>query len=192
MLLVRVVTTAWLALSCAGACRPSSNAKMVKQPEASLTSAAEEKQDMEVKEEGSGVPDVSFLLHDGSEFRLSDAKEGFVFVYFYPKDDTPGCTIEATGLRDHYQNLQAVGIKVIGVSLQDAVSHQKFIDKYELPFPLAVDDGSIAEAFGVPTKGEYAARQSFLIKDGRMVRVWREVKPAGHAEEVLAAVDSLR
>lgn len=138
--------------------------------------------------EGDAAPDVTLALHDGSSVALSELRGEQVLVYFYPKDDTPGCTLEAKGLRDHYAALGSAGVKVFGVSLQDAESHKAFIDKYGLPFPLVVDDGTVARAFGVPVKGEYAARQSFLIgRDGKVARVWREVSPEGHAEEVLAA-----
>ncbi len=113
-------------------------------------------------------------------------------MYFYPKDDTPGCTVEAQGLRDGWADVQAAGLHVFGVSLQDAASHQAFIEKHDLPFPLVVDtDGAVAKAFRVPVKGEYAARQSFLIgKDGRIERVWLDVDPQAHAAEVIGAAKS--
>ena len=139
--------------------------------------------------EGDPAPDVELALHDGKKVPLGELKGELVFVYFYPKDDTPGCTVEAQGLRDSYTELTSAGVKVFGVSLQDAESHKAFIDKHELPFPLVVDaGGDVARAFDVPVKGEYAARHSFLIgKDGKLVKVWREVAPDGHAAEVLAA-----
>lgn len=137
---------------------------------------------------GDPVPAIALKLHDGTSFDLAQASDDWVLVYFYPKDDTPGCTVEAQGFRDRYSELEAAGVKVIGVSLQDAGSHSAFIDKYELPFPLAVDDGSGAAAFGVPVRGEFAARHSFLIRGGRVHTAWRKVNPAAHAAEVLAAV----
>lgn len=139
--------------------------------------------------EGDPAPEVALTLHDGETVALADLKGDLVFVYFYPKDDTPGCTVEAQGLRDSYEALSAAGVKVFGVSLQDAASHKAFIDKHDLPFPLVVDgDGDVAKAFDVPVKGEYAARHSFLVgKDGKLVKVWRNVTPDGHAAEVLAA-----
>ncbi len=142
--------------------------------------------------EGAPAPAVTLKLHDGSSFDLGAAKEGLVFVYFYPKDDTPGCTVEAQGLRDQYEALTGAGVKVIGVSMQDAASHSAFIEKHRLPFPLAVDDGTAAKAFEVPVRGEFAARHSFLIADGRVVKVWRRVDPRGHAAEVLAAARAAR
>lgn len=139
--------------------------------------------------EGDEAPDVELTLHDGKTVKLTALEGELVFIYFYPKDDTPGCTVEAQGLRDSYEALTAAGVKVFGVSLQDAESHQAFIDKHELPFPLVVDaDGAVAKAFDVPVKGEYAARHSFLVgKDGKLAKVWRDVTPDGHAAEVLAA-----
>lgn len=138
------------------------------------------------------APDLELTLHDGQKLDLgTEAQKSTVLVYFYPKDDTPGCTVEAKGIRDHYPAFRKAGIRVIGVSLQDASSHKAFISKYELPFALAVDDGSLAKAFGVPVQGEYAARQSFLLRDGKIVRSWRKVDPKTHAQEVLSAAEGL-
>lgn len=142
---------------------------------------------------GAPAPDVTLKLHDGKELKLSSLKGEVVLLYFYPKDDTPGCTVEAQVLRDNHETLTQLGVKVFGVSLQDAASHQAFIDKHDLPFPLVVDEGGeVARAFEVPVKGEYAARHSFLIgRDGRIAEVWREVTPAEHADQVIAATKSL-
>lgn len=141
---------------------------------------------------GDAAPDISLKLHDGKEVRLSSLKGKQVLVYFYPKDDTPGCTIEAQGLKDGWADIQAAGLEVYGVSMQDADSHKAFIDKYSLPFPLVVDtDGSVAKAFRVPTKMTFASRQSFLIgKDGKIKQVWLEVNPKEHAGAILAAAKS--
>lgn len=141
---------------------------------------------------GDAAPNVSMKLHDGSTVALSSLKGKQVLVYFYPKDDTPGCKIEAQGIRDHWADIQAAGLAVYGVSLQDAASHQAFIEKEKLPFPLVVDtDGAVARAFRVPVKGEYAKRQTFLVgTDGKIKKVWLEVDPKGHAEEIVAAAKS--
>lgn len=141
--------------------------------------------------DGDPAPKVVLTLHDGSAYALTEHAADTVFVYFYPKDDTPGCTVEAQGLRDRYAELTKAGVTVIGVSLQDATSHQSFIDKHSLPFPLAVDDGAVAKAFDVPVQGEYAARHSFLLKNGKVVKAWRKVVPSAHAAEVLAAAQAL-
>jgi peroxiredoxin Q/BCP len=118
-----------------------------------------------------------------------------VLVFFYPKDDTPGCTKEACSLRDVYRQFQAHGAVVLGVSRQDAKSHQAFRAKYHLPFDLLVDpDGKVAAAFGV---GEYPVvglhkRQSVLIgPDGKVVRCYPDVDPEKHAAEVLKDLDQL-
>lgn len=137
---------------------------------------------------GSAAPDVEMTLHDGEKVKLSSLRGSKVLIWFYPKDDTPGCKMEGMGIRDHFDQLTAAGVKVYGVSLQDAESHKAFIDKYTFQFPLVVDDGTLAKAFGVPVKGEYATRQSFLVgEDGKLIEVWREVKPGEHAAQVLAA-----
>jgi peroxiredoxin Q/BCP len=113
-----------------------------------------------------------------------------VVVYFYPKDETSGCTVEAEGIRDSWQTLQVFDIEVFGVSVQDAASHQAFIDKHQLPFPLVVDgDHTVLKSFGVPLRGDVAARQTFLIApDGVISKIWREVDPKVHAQEIVDAI----
>lgn len=141
---------------------------------------------------GDAAPDVTFTLANGKKVELASLKGKQVLVYFYPKDDTTGCTIEAKGIRDAHGDLQAAGVEVYGVSMQGAESHDAFASKYSLPFSLVVDtNGDVARAFHVPVKGEHAARQSFLVgKDGKISKVWLDVKPDGHAAEVLAAAKS--
>lgn len=136
---------------------------------------------------GDAAPDVTFTFADGSTAPLSSFKGQVVLVYFYPQDDTKGCTMEAEGIRDVWADFQAANVKVIGVSMQDAASHNAFTEKYKLPFPLAVDvDGSLATAFKVPISGQRAQRQSFLVgKDGKLAAVWLRVDPSVHAADVL-------
>lgn len=138
---------------------------------------------------GSDAPNVTFTLQDGKTVALSSLKGKQVAVYFYPKDDTTGCTVEAQGIRDQWEAFEKAGIEVYGVSTQDAASHTAFIEKHKLPFDLVVDtDGSIAKAFSVPLSGELAARQTFLIgADGKIKQVWRSVTPAKHAKQLLEA-----
>lgn len=137
---------------------------------------------------GSAAPALTLKLHDGRSVDLASLKGKYVLVYFYPKDDTKGCTIQANGIKDAWASFQAAGIEVFGVSTQDAASHQSFIDKHDLPFPLAVDGEAVAKAFGVPLKNGLAARHSFLIgKDGKVLAVWPDVDPAEHADAVLKA-----
>ena len=141
--------------------------------------------------EGDQAPDVAMPLQDGKSLQLSSLKGKNVVVYFYPKDQTSGCTMEADNFRDKFEDLKKADVTVIGVSMQDATSHKAFIEKEKLPFDLAVDDGSIAKAFGVPVKGAFHARWTFLIgKDGKVKKVWRDVTPKDHAVEVLQAAQS--
>lgn len=139
--------------------------------------------------EGSVVPDFSAPNQDGKEVKLSDLKGKPVLIYFYPKDDTPGCTKQACDLRDRYAQFQKAGIVVLGVSRQDAKSHQAFRAKYRLPFDLLTDkDGELAKKLGVelmPLVGVHK-RQSLLIgADGKVVAFFADVDPKTHAELVL-------
>lgn len=137
---------------------------------------------------GDAAPDVNFTFADGTTASLASFKGQAVLVYFYPQDDTKGCTMEAEGIRDAWADFKAANVKVIGVSMQDATSHNAFTEKYKLPFPLAVDvDGALATAFKVPIVSQRAQRQSFLVdKDGKVAAVWLRVDPAAHAGEVLS------
>jgi peroxiredoxin Q/BCP len=123
-----------------------------------------------------------------------------VVLYFYPKDDTSGCTTQACGFRDAWSEVKASGAKLYGVSPDGVKSHQKFRDKYNLPFPLLADeDHAVAEAYGVwGEKSMYGRkymgilRTTFIIDEkGRIARVFEKVKPAGHAAEVLSALQEL-
>jgi peroxiredoxin Q/BCP len=139
---------------------------------------------------GDPAPALTLTLQDGKSVDLASLKGKQVAIYFYPKDDTPGCTVEAQGIRDQWEAFQKAGIQVYGVSMQDAASHTAFIEKHKLPFPLVVDaDKKVTTAFGVPVRGgEFAARQTFLIgADGKIKQIWREVTPAEHARQLLEA-----
>jgi peroxiredoxin Q/BCP len=139
---------------------------------------------------GDPAPALTLTLQDGKSVELASLKGKQVALYFYPKDDTPGCTVEAQGIRDQWEAFQKAGIQVYGVSMQDAASHTAFIEKHKLPFNLVVDpDKKVTTAFGVPVKGgEYASRQTFLIgTDGKIKQIWREVTPAEHAKQLLDA-----
>jgi thioredoxin-dependent peroxiredoxin len=139
---------------------------------------------------GAAAPDVTFALHTGEKLSLSSLRGKPVVVYFYPKDDTPGCTIEAQEIRDLYTELKATGAVVIGVSTDAADSHRAFAEKHALPFLLASDSSfELAKAFGVPLKNERTSRVSFVIgADGRIKRSFPEVTPKGHAAQLLAAI----
>lgn len=138
---------------------------------------------------GEKVPDFAAKNQDGKEVRLSSFRGKPVLVYFYPKDDTPGCTKEACSFRDQFAEFQKMGAVILGVSRQDAKSHRAFREKYHLPFDLLSDtDGKVAEALGVgtiPVVG-YHKRQSVLIStEGKVIQIYPEVDPAHHTEQVL-------
>jgi peroxiredoxin Q/BCP len=138
------------------------------------------------------APDVTFPIHTGEALKLSSLRGKPVVVYFYPKDDTPGCTVEAQEIRDLYEELKRTGAVVIGVSSDGRDSHRAFVEKHALPFLLASDEsGEIARAFGVPLKNGRSTRVSFVITaDGRVKRSFPQVTPKGHAAELLSALSS--
>jgi peroxiredoxin Q/BCP len=149
-----------------------------------------------VVKEGDAAPLFESRDAEGNAVRLSDLRGQKVVLYFYPKDDTPGCTKQACSLRDGHAELQKRGIKVIGVSLDDEKSHKKFAEKYSLPFTLLADtDHSVADAFGVYGEKQFAGRKymgvsrtTFLIdEEGRVRRVLDKVNVEEHADEVMKA-----
>ena len=149
---------------------------------------------------GDRAPAFSLTADDGQTVQLSDFRGRPVVLYFYPKDDTPGCTKEACSFRDAWSDVQESGAAVFGVSPDGVASHQKFRAKYRLPFPLLADpDHSVAEAYGAwgeksmyGKKYQGILRTTFLIDGAGTVRqIFEKVKPEGHAEEVLAAVQQL-
>lgn len=151
-------------------------------------------------EEGARAPAFTLPAHDGGTVRLSDLRGAPVVLYFYPKDDTPGCTREACGFRDAWKRLAALGAVVLGVSRDSAAAHATFREKYRLPFTLLVDkDHAVAEKYGAwREKTLYGktsmgiVRSTFIIDAGGTVaRVFRSVKPDGHAEQVIAALEAL-
>jgi peroxiredoxin Q/BCP len=152
-------------------------------------------------EPGQRAPAFSLTADDGAKVRLADFKGRPVVVYFYPKDDTPGCTREACAFRDQRAKFQKLGAVVLGVSADSIESHGKFRDKYALNFPLLVDAGhKVAEKYGAwREKNMYGKktmgiqRSTFLIDpDGKVARVWKAVKVDGHDEQVLASLADLR
>ncbi len=138
------------------------------------------------------APVLTVLDQDGKSVDLGALyKQGIVLVYFYPKADTPGCTAQACSLRDSYEELTSKGVKVIGVSLDDAQSQKDFQKKYDLPFTLIPDtDKTMVEAFGVSHVGGFASRQAFLIKDG--IIEWHDgsASTSKQAEDVLTQLES--
>jgi peroxiredoxin Q/BCP len=148
---------------------------------------------------GQVAPVFTYPL-DGENHR-SDKAEGFCLLYFYPKDDTPGCTTQACSFRDQYAALRQAGVQIVGVSKDPESSHEKFRAKYELPFPLIADtDLTLANAYGVFGEKKFMGRiydgvhrMSFLIApDGTITKTYPKVKPADHAAEILRDVASLK
>ena len=142
-------------------------------------------------EPGRPAPDFEASITSGETIRLSNYRGKRVILYFYPKDDTPGCTVEACGLRDHYDRIRELGAEVLGVSMDDAESHRRFTGKFNLPFALVADvDAKIAEAYGVYNAERKTARRvTFLIDEkGNIQRVFDPVKPNVHPQEVLDAL----
>ena len=149
---------------------------------------------------GDKAPDFTMPTDGGGKVSLKALKGKPVVLYFYPKDDTSGCTAEACAFRDAMPDFSKLDASVIGVSRDSVKSHEKFKEKYGLSFPLASDeDGKVTEAYGVwVEKSMYGRdymgieRSTFLIdKSGVIRNVWRKVKVPGHADEVLAAVEAL-
>lgn len=148
--------------------------------------------------QGDRAPAFSLPADTGETISLRDFKGKPVILYFYPRDDTSGCTVEACEFRDSWKDVTKAGAVVLGVSPDSPRSHQKFRTKYDLPFPLLADEGhEIAEAYGAwGDKSMYGRkyrgilRTTFLIgKNGKISRVFAKVKPNGHAAEVLAALN---
>jgi peroxiredoxin Q/BCP len=143
---------------------------------------------------GDKAPDFSGTDQNGKTIKLSDFKGKKLAIYFYPKDNTPGCTVQACNIRDNYSSIMNNGIQVIGVSADSGISHQKFVDKFNLPFPLIADeDKKVIEAFGVwgPKKfmgKEYDGihRTTFLIDESQTILgIIEKPKTKEHAEEIL-------
>ncbi|MEW4452911.1 thioredoxin-dependent thiol peroxidase [Bremerella sp. JC817] len=151
-------------------------------------------------EAGEKAPAFTLTADDGSKVKLADLKGSIVVLYFYPKDDTPGCTKEACAFRDQKIELAKYGVKLLGVSPDDKESHGKFRDKYQLNFPLLVDkDHKLAEKYGAwREKNMYGKvtmgiqRSTFLIDtEGKVAKVWKRVSVDGHDAKVLEEVAKL-
>jgi len=149
-------------------------------------------------EEGKPAPDFELQTDTGETVRLSDQRGKQVVLYFYPKDDTPGCTAQACGIRDAYGEFERAGAVVFGVSPDDVASHGKFKSKFELPFTLLADDGhEVADEYGVSGERSHMGkrymgieRSTFVIgEDGTVKKVMRNVKPDTHADDVLQVLE---
>lgn len=152
---------------------------------------------MKKLQEKDKAPDFTLLGDDGNEYSLASFKGKDILVYFYPKDDTPGCTTEACEIRDNYKEMEKLGLVVLGISPDNTKSHNKFKEKYKLPFRLLSDtDHKVCELYGVWAKKKFMGREymgvlrsSFLIdKKGVIKKIYHEVKPKEHAKEVIEDV----
>lgn len=137
------------------------------------------------------APEFRTQTTDGKTVNLRDYRGRKVVLYFYPKDDTPGCTVEACGLRDQYQKIRELGADVVGVSVDDTNSHRKFTEKFHLPFQLAADtDRTISKQYGVLNdKSNMSRRVTFIIDEqGKIQKIFETVKPQEHPQEVIDAL----
>lgn len=146
---------------------------------------------------GDAAPDFELGDQDGQLHSIEDYRGKWVALYFYPKDDTPGCTTEACEFRDNIFAFKNLNCQILGVSLDDAESHKEFSEKHGLPFPLLADtEGTTADAYGVKTKRvgiAYAKRQTFLIDtEGNIARHYADVDPETHSAELLADLEMLQ
>jgi len=146
--------------------------------------------------EGDDAPDFKLKNQNGETVKLSEQRGKKIALYFYPKDDTPGCTKQACSLRDGFSELQKAGITVFGVSMDTEAKHQKFIAKYDLPFDLLIDENhEIADKYGAYGEKKFMGRtydgilrKTFLInEDGKIKKIFDKVKVSEHAGEVLTA-----
>lgn len=149
---------------------------------------------MTLPKAGTRAPEFSVSDQDGAKHSLAQYKGKWVLLYFYPRDNTPGCTVEACGLRDNFSALTKAGIVILGVSTDSSTSHKKFAQKHKLPFTLLADDSkALVSLYGVWGEKKFLGksfhgthRASFLISpDGVIAKVYEKVKPLGHAQEVL-------
>lgn len=146
---------------------------------------------------GDNAPGFELADQNHKIHRLSDYKGKWVVLYFYPKDDTPGCTTEACHFRDDIIKIRELNAEVLGISVDDTESHKKFAEKHGLPFPLLADDNAmVAKSYGAlfslgPIK--FAKRHSFIIDpEGKIARIYRDVKPSDHSNEIIRDLEALQ
>jgi peroxiredoxin Q/BCP len=151
--------------------------------------------------EGANAPDIKLFANNRQSFALKDFKgKHNIVLFFYPKDDTPGCTVEACGFRDSYKEIEATGAVIFGISPDSVKSHEKFVNKFSLPFPLLSDETKeVCKDYGIwVEKSMYGkkymgvARTTFIInKKGKIEKIFEKVKPEGHNQEVIETLKSL-
>lgn len=174
-----------LALALLGACGSSQ--------QSSGSSSAEPAAPASGPTVGSPAPAIMLQDQTGRVRTLAEYTGHPVLVYFYPRDATPGCTAEACAFRDAWDRLQASGTVILGISTDDMISHQRFHEEHHLPFDLLSDpDETAATAYGVPVHAGFASRMSFLVdRQGNIARLFPDVDPGVHCDEVLAAIAQL-
>ncbi len=150
---------------------------------------------------GTPAPDFTLFDQDGVSHSLNQERGKWVLIYFYPKDDTPGCTTEACGIRDRFSEFKKAGITVFGVSADSVKSHKKFAEKFHLTFPLLSDpDKAMIEAYGAFGERSFMGKKyrgifriSYLISpEGKIAKVYEKVKPEEHAQEVIQDINALQ
>lgn len=150
--------------------------------------------------EGNSAPDFTLQDQNGQNHSLADYKGQWVLIYFYPKDDTPGCTKEACDIRDNFQAFKDAELIVFGISADSVKNHKKFEQKHKLPFTLLADtDKKVVDLYGVWAKKKFMGREymgilrtSFLINpNGKITKIFENVKPNEHAKQILTEIDSL-
>jgi peroxiredoxin Q/BCP len=146
---------------------------------------------------GNPAPKLTLLDQESKTHTLADYRGRWVVLYFYPKDDTPGCTTEACNFRDDLPALRALNVQILGISMDDTKSHARFVEKYRLPFPLLADtEGDVARAYGAlwsigPL--QLAKRHTFVIDpEGRIAKIYRDVKPVSHSRELQQDIKELQ
>lgn len=141
---------------------------------------------------GAPAPDFAVKAHDGTDIKPSALKGKPVVLYFYPKDETPGCTKEACAFRDAWKDLESTGVVLVGISTDSDDSHKKFAEHHKLPFHFVSDpDGTIAKAYGVPNRAGFLGRNTVVIgADGNVKKIYRDVDVTKHASEILADLKS--
>jgi len=158
------------------------------------------KNNMQLPKVGSKAPEFTLPDQNGEGHSLKEYKGRWILIYFYPKDDTPGCTIEACTIRDQFKDFKKIGAEVIGVSTDSVKSHKKFADSYELPFTLLADENKeVVGEYGVFGEKKFMGRtymgtkrMSFLVDPkGKIAKVYEKVKPLTHAAEVIADLKTL-
>ncbi|MBI3545914.1 MAG: peroxiredoxin [Gammaproteobacteria bacterium] len=146
---------------------------------------------------GQMAPDFSLPDQTGKKHSLADYRGRWIVLYFYPKDDTPGCTKEACDFRDNFAAIKKLGAEILGVSVDDSQSHAQFSKKYNLPFPLLADaDGNVAKQYGALWSlvlVRFAKRQTFIVDpQGKIAKIYRDVKPQTHSGEVIEFLKALK